>query len=258
MKKRFPQKINLTAKNAPIRQILKAVFKFSLPLTWRLKNPFSLCSLFFSLGLGLSALLADTIPQQYPLDRYDSLRKHLPFGKPTVIETEAPKPPPFTEDLTLLGFSKVGSGYFVTLLNKKTQQKILLSPKDKPDGITVAEVLNNSTLAKVEIKLKKGNEIASVKFDPNFLTGAQPGNPMNPMTENQNNSPDFSNANPPPTPFAGQPPQSNDNGTLFPTQNQNVNPNQNGNPSANQNQQPGTPPSPIKRIRRVIVPTQSP
>ncbi|MES2307453.1 MAG: hypothetical protein V4507_01205 [Verrucomicrobiota bacterium] len=125
--------------------------------------------------LVVQPLFSETLPQRYPLERYDELRKHLPFGKPTVIETEAAKPPPFTDDLALLGFSKVGSGYFVTLTNKKTQQKIFLSPKEKPDGITVAEVINSSDLTKVEIKLKKGDEVSSLKFDPTFLSGPKPG-----------------------------------------------------------------------------------
>ena len=199
---------------------------------------------FVLLAFSLSSLLSETIPQRYPLDRYDSLRKHLPFGKPTVIETEAPKPPPFTDDLTLLGFSKVGSGYFVTLSNKKTQQKIFLSPKEKPDGITIAEVINNADLNKVEIKLKKGAEIASVKFDPAFLAGPKPGtfpmpNPLLPQMNPQNSNAQPTSENdaqpqPPTTPVAGSAP--------------------NPQPSDNPN---GTPP-PIKRIRRVIVPTQSP
>ncbi len=231
------------------------------------KTPlFSLFSLFSFLTLGLSPLFSETIPQRYPLNRYQHLSKNLPFGKPTVIETEAPKPPPFTEDFTLLGFSKVGTGYFVSLANKKTQQKIFLSPKDKPDGITVIEVMNHSEMNKIEIKLKKGSEIGSIKFDPNYLSAPNMGNPMigmpvsqmpnfNPPPNNgspQNKFPTQGGNLPPLPPNFTPPPQTNPHAT-----NPNIIPPQTP-PLSGTPQDPQNSPVPNGRIRRVIVPTQSP
>ncbi len=213
--------------------------------------------LFSSLAITLlSPLHSESIPQRYPLDRYNDLRKHLPFGKPTVIETEAPKPPPFTEDLTLLGFSKVGSGYFVSLANKKTQKKIFLSPKEKPDGITVAEVINNSEMSKVEIKLKKGTEIASVKFDPKYISPPSFGNPIPnvPPPTVQNGLPQ----NQPPIPATNHQPNVSTPNTL-PLEEEN-NPNAINPPNAPPTST-STPPNKtpvIRRTRTIIVPTQSP
>lgn len=181
---------------------------------------------------------SQSIPVAYPLDRYDTLRKHLPFGKPTTIETEAPKPPPFSDDLTLIGYSKMGKDYYVTVMNKKTQQKIQINPKEKPDGITVAEVLNPSDIHKIEVKLKKGDEVGTVIFDPNFLNPAnnQMVNPpiptQMPLAGNSNQIP------PPPSGINEVPPSVSpyaENAT-----NQAIK-----NPT-------------VRRIRRVIFPTQSP
>lgn len=187
------------------------------------------------------SVFAQSIPTAYSIDRYENLRKNLPFGKPTVIETEAPKAPPFTSDLTLVGYSKVGSGYFVTLLNKKNQQRIQLTPKESPDGIKVVEVKNPSDITKVEINLKKGDEIGKVTFDPLFLNPA-PNQGMTPppidaFTHNPQimNSQNPQNVLPPPPQNPEVPVQNLDKQS--PTNN--------------------VPPA-VRRIRRVIVPTQAP
>ncbi len=112
------------------------------------------------------------IPSSFPTERYQPMWERSPFVLPTpevaVVETG------FADDLVLTGYSKIGEAYYVTLQNKKTQQKVIVSPDEAPDGMKVSTVLDNSNLLEVIVVLTKGDNKAEVKFDPNLFASRAP------------------------------------------------------------------------------------
>lgn len=133
------------------------------------------------------AVLADS-PKKAPLSRYSSLWNNSPFtSKPPPPEgVDAPNP---LDDYALIGVSPIGgTGYRVTLINKKKPEERITVDSDKPskDGFKVLEVVRKSgDPLGTTVRMNSGSMTGTVAFDTKLLTLAaapkaappQPGQP---------------------------------------------------------------------------------
>lgn len=134
----------------------------------------------------LSAADTQTIPTAFPIERYESLWKHSPFTLTSVEETETDQG--FGQFFALAGVARIGSDDLVTLLDKRTQERLLISAKLDSRGFQLVSVQSDHDILKVAVKIKKGAEVATLKFDPALLAA---------RASNQPAGPSYTNAPPP-------------------------------------------------------------
>lgn len=168
------------------------------------------------------------IPTDYPAERYHSLAERSPF---TLESVEAAPPAGFTEDLVLVAIAKIDETPYVTLLNRKTQARQLVTATPNTEGISVTQMANETNTATAAVTLTKGGETGTVSYDQNLLKSV----------------PQAPTAPPPQHTAGGQPPPP-------------VTPGQPGAPRPPTRVTPGgtTPAPTAPRRRRVIIPAQPP
>ena len=151
----------------------------------------------FSAVLGLvlaDGVLAD-LPKKAPLSRYSSLWTNSPFtSKPPPAEPGAANNP--LDDYALIGVSHIGgTGYRVTLINKKKPEERIMVDSDKPskDGFKILEVVRKSgDPLGTTVRMKSGSMTGTVAFDTKLLTlaaapapAAKPSLPGQPLVPGQ-------------------------------------------------------------------------
>lgn len=158
-----------------------------------MKSPFSNPLV---LLLALAGVAAADLPKKAPLNRYSSLWSNSPFTS---------KPPPANpgevanplDDYALIGVSPIGgTGFRVTLINKKKPDERITVDSDKPpkDGFKVLEVIRKAgDPLGTTVRMNSGSMTGSVSFDTKLLTLAaapkaaipQPGQPPQPPQPGQ-------------------------------------------------------------------------
>ncbi len=149
------------------------------------------CIPFFAvLGLALAGAAFADLPKKAPLSRYSSLWSNSPFtSKPPPAEAGAASNP--LDDYALIGVSPIGgTGYRVTLLNKKKPDERITVDSDKPskDGFKILEVIRKAgDPLGTTVRMNSGSMTGTVAFDTKLLTLAaapkaavqppQPGQP---------------------------------------------------------------------------------
>lgn len=141
--------------------------------------------------LALAGVAAADLPKKAPISRYTSLWTNSPFTS---------KPPPADpgevanplDDYALIGVSPIGgSGYRVTLINKKKPEERITVDSDKPptDGFKILEVIRKSgDPLGTTVRMNSGSMTGTVSFDSKLLTlaaapkaaAAPPGQPPQP------------------------------------------------------------------------------
>lgn len=170
---------------------------------------------------GAAVALAD-LPKKAPLSRYSSLWSNSPFtSKPPPAEAGLAENP--LDDYALIGVSPIGgTGYRVTLINKKKPEERITVDSDKPskDGFKIVEVIRKAGDPQgTTVRMNSGSMTGIVAFDAMLLTlaaapkaapqpGQQqiPGQPL-PQAVNPNQRQPRPRVVPPPLPNAGVPPQ---------------------------------------------------
>ena len=115
---------------------------------------------------------ADT-PKKQPIGRYSSLWSKSPFTTPPVKE-EGEAPPGRLDDYVLTGVSKLPSGYFVSLMNKKKRDdRIMIMPGEaNPEGFKVLSVVQDQDPIKFKetiVRISVDGETGAVGYDEKFL-----------------------------------------------------------------------------------------
>lgn len=127
------------------------------------------------LTLAATGLAAADLPKKAPLSRYSGLWMNSPF-------TSKPAPPPPVEptsiidDYALGGVSPVGSGYRVTLFNKKNpEERLTVESGNTKSDFQILEVTRKAgdPLGTV-VKLQSGSSVGTVEFDEKLLVLAAP------------------------------------------------------------------------------------
>jgi hypothetical protein len=130
----------------------------------------TLCSLFITFAATLCAV-AD-VPKKGVLTKYNGLWTNSPFtSKPVSID--GPPPPNPLEDYALNGVSPIGTGYRVTLINKKKPEERITVDSDRAnkDGFKILQVTRKSgdPLGTV-VRMKSSVGEGTVSFDDKLLT----------------------------------------------------------------------------------------
>jgi hypothetical protein len=116
------------------------------------------------------------IPQGYKVERYAALWERSPFT--TASASDGPAEPAAAK-LVLAGVAKIGNEDIVTLLNKDSQERTLVTQTPNAQGYKLVSVEQNSDPLKVVATLLKGTESLKVRFDPALLS-APSKSPQNP------------------------------------------------------------------------------
>ena len=141
--------------------------------------------------LALTGVAAADLPKKAPLSRYQSLYTNSPFtSKPPPAES-GPESNPL-DDYALIGVSSIGgTGYRVTLINKKKpDERITVDSDNAKSGFKILGVTRKSgdPLGTV-VKMSSGSMEGTVSFDQKLLTLVaaapkpvvqQPGQPPQP------------------------------------------------------------------------------
>jgi hypothetical protein len=157
------------------------------------------------------------IYQDFPVDRYQPLWAKSPF---TLESVEVAPQAGFADDLALIAVVTLADTPYATIMNKKTQQRSMVTSKENKDGISLVSLNRSDKLEATSVVLKKGGETGTISYDPNLLRA-----PAVPAAA-------------PPPPQANQPSQ----------------------PTRVSGRSGGPPPRPASptRRRRIIVPSQPP
>lgn len=135
-------------------------------------------------------MVSADLPKKAPLSRYSNLWKNSPFtSKPPPADPENVANP--LDDYALIGVSPIGgTGYRVTLINKKKPEDRITVDSDKPkDGFKILEVIRKAgDPLGTTVRMNSGSMTGVVAFDEKLLTlavapkaaPAQPGQPLIP------------------------------------------------------------------------------
>ncbi len=130
----------------------------------------ALCSLFITLAATLCAV-AD-VPKKGALTKYTGLWSNSPFTSKPVAGPEVPVVNPL-EVSALNGVSPIGTGYRVTLINKKKPEERITVDSDRAnkDGFKILQVTRKSgdPLGTV-VRMKSSVGEGTVSFDDKLLT----------------------------------------------------------------------------------------
>jgi hypothetical protein len=136
-------------------------------------HPLIFCTLLATLP-GVAPLCAeDAIPRGYPAERYAVLWERSPFTTASAADAVQDEP---AAKLALAGVAKIGDEDIVTILNKDSQERTLVTQTANAQGYKLVSIEQNSDPLKVVATLQKGTESLKVRFDPSLLTAqsAQP------------------------------------------------------------------------------------
>ncbi|MEI6653453.1 MAG: hypothetical protein WCP45_01685 [Verrucomicrobiota bacterium] len=121
--------------------------------------------------LAMSGLDAAELPKKAPLSRYQSLWQNSPFTTPPKQEVGAPLPDVFG-DWALKGIAPIGSGYLITLINRKNPAEPVPSiDTDRPSEFTIDRIERNPDKPlDTVVYLSKGTQKGSIRYDEKLST----------------------------------------------------------------------------------------
>lgn len=150
------------------------------------------------LSLALTGGTLADLPKKAPISRYTGLWLNSPFtSKPPPPDAAAATNP--LEDYALVGVSPIGTGYRVTLLNKKKPEERITVDSNNPKGdFKILEVIHKAgePLGTV-VRMSSATATGTVSFDEKLLVLAAAPAPKTPAKVQPGT---------PPVP-GGQPPQ---------------------------------------------------
>lgn len=113
----------------------------------------------------------DAVPKGYPVERYAVLWEHSPF---TMVST-APMAPQagFAQNLAVVGIAKFGDHNLVTLVDRKSMERMTIDTDADAHGIKVVSVETDPDPLKTKVTIQKGSEVATVGFDKSLLAMIQ-------------------------------------------------------------------------------------
>jgi len=144
------------------------------------------------------------LPQPMNPDRYASLGKKSPFTLASAGEEAAD----FAKDLFITGYVRLGGEDYVMVANRTRPDRILVGKNASPSaqGMVLVEFKKDpsGTAVKMQAKVKKGTETATLKYEasgggggspapmvavPTPQAPALPGQPQGNQVQNRQNTP---------------------------------------------------------------------
>ncbi|MEI6674952.1 MAG: hypothetical protein WCO57_07220 [Verrucomicrobiota bacterium] len=132
--------------------------------------------------LAMSSLGAAELPKKAPLSRYQSLWQNSPFTTPPKAIEGAPLPDVFG-DWALKGIAPIGSGYLITLINRKNPaEPVPPIDTDRPSEFVIERIERNPDKPRdTVVYLSKGTQKGSLRYDDKLSTikpaAVKPGQP---------------------------------------------------------------------------------
>jgi len=118
------------------------------------------------------------LPAGLDYSRFAALGKKSPFTLASSTEEAAD----FAKDLVLAGFVRLDGEDFVMVANKTKPDRVLVGKKPSPSaqGMVLVEMKKDPSgnPAKMEARIKKGGEVATLKYEVTGGGGAAPASPM--------------------------------------------------------------------------------
>lgn len=127
--------------------------------------------------LAITGVALAELPKKAPISRYSGLWMNSPFtSKPPPLDSpDAPNP---LDDYALIGVSPIGgTGYRVTLMNKKKPEERIMVDSDKPpkNGFKIIEVIRKAgDPLGTKVSMLSGTAKGTVEFDQKLLVLAPP------------------------------------------------------------------------------------
>jgi len=118
------------------------------------------------------------LPAILEYSRFAALGKKSPFTLASSTEEAAD----FAKDLVLAGFVRLDGEDYVMVANKTKPDRVLVGKKPSPSaqGMVLVEVKKDPSgdAAKMEARIKKGGEVATLKSEATGGGGAPPASPV--------------------------------------------------------------------------------
>lgn len=118
------------------------------------------------------------LPAGLEYSRFSALGRKSPFTLASSTEEAAD----FAKDLALAGFVRLEGEDYVMVANKTKPDRVLVGRKPSPSaqGMLLVEVKKDPSgdPAKMEARIKKGGEVATLKYEVTGGGGAAPATPM--------------------------------------------------------------------------------
>lgn len=113
----------------------------------------------------------DLVSPAFPLSRYEGLWKNSPF------QLESIAPPTVSESLAqryaLTGIASIDGVPLVFLMERATQQRIMLKKDKEEGGVSLVQVDEQKKYDESTATIRRGGEVGIVKFDVSAASGGQ-------------------------------------------------------------------------------------
>lgn len=135
--------------------------------------------------LGLSLLFSfrafGEMPQQpqpaaFAQSRYTALLAHSPFSVASVETSSAPPPPSFAANWFVGGIARLEGADFVCIQSRDQSVNFSLygGEPDPGTGTVLASIEWSDSIGKSRVKLRKGDEVATLEFNEAVMKGSPP------------------------------------------------------------------------------------
>jgi hypothetical protein len=113
----------------------------------------------------------DILPPPFPVSRYQELWKRSPFQ----LESAAPpvESAGLAQRYALTGIAEIGGETIAFVMERATQQRIMVKQEDGADGLSLVQVdVVQKKYEDSTATIRQGSEVGVVKFDAGAATGA--------------------------------------------------------------------------------------
>lgn len=120
----------------------------------------------------------DSLPQEWPKDRYERLAAQSPFALATAPSKTTGATAPFAADLFVTGLGKIGDTDCVFIASRDQQKRYaLVAGESGADGMMLTAVEWSDQVGKSKVTIQKDGETAVLEFDQAVLQAPVAGVP---------------------------------------------------------------------------------
>ncbi len=114
-------------------------------------------------------------PEGFPVERYEIIWKRSPFTLSSISGEVGD-----VSNFALIGYLKIGSMDYITVVNKQSHETFLLSPEPNSQGMRLISVEQNSDPLKVTARVSMNGDIEEIRYDASALSAPLNGGSATP------------------------------------------------------------------------------
>lgn len=134
-------------------------------------------------------LAVESIPKEWPKERYQQISLRSPFALATPVSTADPTAS-FAANLYITGLAKIDAQDFVYISTRDQQTRYTLaSGIAGPEDMSLVRIEWNPQVGKSKVTISKGGETGVLEFDQAVIQSAPEGQPMVPPPVVQGKAP---------------------------------------------------------------------